>query len=61
MASVDFKESLFISVFATSTSLNMLLQFLSSGFVIGRSRDEVAEVHEAANALGLVLGDCQVS
>jgi len=60
LASVNLKESLSISVAATSTSLTMLLQFLSSGFVIGRSREEVAEVQEAAKALGLILGDCQV-
>ena len=61
MGSVDIKESLTISVPATSSSLTMLFQFLSAGFVIGRSRDEVAEVQEAAKALGLILGDCQVS
>merc|ERR1712192_245018 len=60
LASVDLKESLSISVPATSTSLTMLLQFLSTGFVIGRSRDEVAEVQDAAEALGLILGECQV-
>jgi len=60
LTSVDLKESISISVPATSTSLTMLLQFLSSGFVIGRSRDEVAEVQGAAKALGLILGDCQV-
>jgi len=60
LGSVDIKESLTISVPATSSSLTMLFQFLSTGFVIGRSRDEVAEVQEAAKALGLILGDCQV-
>ena len=39
----------------------MLLQLLSTGFVIGQSRGEVAEVQEAAKALGIILGDCQVS
>ena len=60
LASIDLKEGLYISVPATSSALTMLLQLLSTGFVIGRSREEVAEVQEAAKALGLLLGDCQV-
>merc|ERR1719239_736785 len=60
LASVDLKEGVSISVPATSSSLTMLLNLLSTGFVIGGSRNEVAEVQEAAKALGLILGDCQV-
>ena len=60
MASVDLKEGVSISVPATSSALTMLLNLLSTGFVIGGSKDEVAEVQEAAKALGLILGDCQV-
>ena len=60
LASVDLKEGVSISVPATSSTLAMLLQLLSTGFVVGRTRDEVAEVQEAAKALGLVLGECQV-
>jgi len=60
LASVDLKEGVSISVPATSSTLTMLLQLLSTGFFVGRSRDEVAEVQEAAKALGLILGDCQV-
>ena len=60
LSSVDLKEGLSVSVTATSSSLTMLLHLLSTGFVVGRSREEVAEVQEAAKALGLFLGDCQV-
>ena len=60
LSSVDLKEGLSVSVTATSSSLTMLLHLLSTGFVVGRSREEVAEVQEAAKALGLILGDCQV-
>ena len=60
LSSVDMKEGLSVSVTATSSSLTMLLHLLSTGFVVGRSREEVAEVQEAAKALGLILGDCQV-
>ena len=60
LASVDLKEEVSISVQATSSSINMLLELLSSGFVIGSTREEVDEVKEAAEALGLDLGDCQV-
>ena len=60
LASVDLKEEVSISVQATSSSINMLLELLSSGFVIGSTREEVDEVREAAKALGLDLGDCQV-
>ena len=60
LSSVDLKEGLSVSVTATSSSLTMLLHLLSTGFVGGRTREEVAEVQEAAKALGLILGDCQV-
>ena len=57
---MNLKEEVSISVLATSSSINMLLELLSSGFVIGSTREEVDEVREAAKALGLDLGDCQV-
>ena len=77
LSSMDLKEEISICVLATSSSLSMLLQLLSTGFVheleaglssslsthrfvIGASRKEIDEVKEAAKALGVILGDCQV-
>ena len=73
---MDLKEEISICVLATSSSLSMLLQLLSTGFVherevlssslsthrfvIGASRNEIDEVKEAAKALGVILGGCQV-
>merc|ERR1719270_1806384 len=59
LSSMDLKEEISICVLATSSSLSMLLQLLSTGFVIGASRKEIDEVKEAAKALGVILGDCQ--
>jgi len=49
-----------ISVPASSTSLTMMLKVLVSGSVIGNNKENLLEVGQAAEALGIVLNDRQI-
>jgi len=49
-----------ISVPASSSSLTMLLKVLVSGSVIGNNKDNLLEVGQAAESLGIVLNDRQI-
>jgi len=49
-----------LSIPASSSSLTMMLKVLVSGSVIGRNKDDLLEVGQAAEALGIVLNDRQI-
>jgi len=49
-----------ISVPASSSSLTMMLKVLVSGSVIGNNKENLLEVGQAAESLGIVLNDRQI-